>query len=183
MTSTASTPQANTPYLFMPAATGEQTFSGTATSGETTAGTTTVAPWTFTGTYEEKRWDATHHTDEIGRIFGFATGQGYEGTAASTAAGEFIRLNSGGIKPFRAYLEYTGSLQARTRGEGGLPETMTVRLVNANGEIQGIGEIRLSTGEVTFDSRAWFDLNGRRLEGKPSEKGIYINGGRKVVIK
>ena len=174
--------QANTPYLFMPAATGEQPFSGTVTCGSTTADVTTVGDWTFTGTYEEKRWDVNDNNTER-RIFGFATGQGYEGTAASTAAGEFIRLNSGGIKPFRAYLEYTGSLQARTRGEGGLPETMTVRLVNANGEIQGIGEIRLNTGEVTFDSRAWYDLNGRRLDGKPSEKGIYINGGRKVVIK
>ena len=172
---------ANTPYLFKSAATGEQTFSGTATNGAT-AGTKTVGDWTFTGTYAENRWDVNTNNTER-RIFGFATGQGYEGTAASTAAGVFIRLNSGGIKPFRAYLEYTGSLQARTRGEGGLPETMTVRLVNANGEIQGIGEIRLSTGEVTFDSRAWYDLNGRRLDGKPSEKGIYINGGRKVVIK
>ena len=185
MTEASKPLKANTPYLFMPDATGEQPFSGTATSGETTAGTKTVAPWAFTGTYAEKRWDATHNTDEIGRIFGFATNQGYEGTAASqdTSPGDFIRLTTGGIKPFRAYLKYTGSLQARTRGEGGLPETMTVRLVNANGEIQGIGEIRLDTGEVTFDSRAWYDLNGRRLDGKPSEKGIYINGGRKVVIK
>ena len=175
------------PYLFMPAADGQVDFTGIITNvaSSYTAGTTTPdgSPWTFTGTYEEKRWDDTHNSGEIGTIFGFATGQGYEGTDASTAAGVFIRLNSGGIKPFRAYLKYTGSLQARTRGEGGLPETMTVRLVNANGEIQGIGEIKLDTGEVTFDSNAWYDLNGRRLEGKPSEKGIYINGGRKVVIK
>ena len=178
--------QANTPYLFMPTADGQVDFTGIITNvaSSYTAGTTTPdgSPWTFTGTYVEKRWDVNDNNTER-RIFGFATGQGYEGTVASTAAGEFIRLNSGGIKPFRAYLEYTGTLQARTRGEGGLPETMTVRLVNANGEIQGIGEIRLDTGEVTFDSNAWYDLNGRRLEGKPSEKGIYINGGRKVVIK
>ena len=172
---------ANTPYLFKSAATGEQTFSGTATNGAT-AGTKTVGEWTFTGTYAQKRWDANNNSER--HIFGFSTGQGYGSTDATiTTAGVFIRLTTGGINPFRAYLEYTGSLQARTRGEGGLPETMTVRLVNANGEIQGIGEIRLSTGEVTFDSRAWYDLNGRRLEGKPSEKGIYINGGRKVVIK
>ena len=185
---TSTTPlTAGKPYLFMPAADGQVDFTGIITNvaSSYTAGTTTPdgSPWTFTGTYEEKRWDATHNTEEIGRIFGFATGQGYEGKDAVEAAGVFIRLNSGGIKPFRAYLEYTGTLQARTRGEGGLPETMTVRLVNANGEIQGIGEIRLDTGEVTFDSRAWYDLNGRRLDGKPSEKGIYINGGRKVVIK
>ena len=29
----------------------------------------------------------------------------------------------------------------------------------------------------------WYDLNGRQLPGKPSQKGIYINNGRKVVIK
>ena len=29
----------------------------------------------------------------------------------------------------------------------------------------------------------WYDLSGRRLSGKPSAKGIYIRGGRKVVIK
>ena len=176
---------ANTPYLFVPGATKSVVFSGIMPATVSTeAGTTPEGDWTFTGTYVEKRWDVTQNTEEIGRIFGFATGQGYGGKDASsdTSPGDFIRLNSGGIKPFRAYLKYTGNL-ARTRGEGGLPERMTVRLVGANGEIQGIGEIRLSTGEVTFDSRAWYDLNGRRLEGKPSEKGIYINGGRKVVIK
>ncbi len=30
----------------------------------------------------------------------------------------------------------------------------------------------------------WFDLNGRRLNGKPTARGIYIdNNGRKVVFK
>ena len=29
----------------------------------------------------------------------------------------------------------------------------------------------------------WFDLNGRQLSGKPTQKGLYINKGNKVVIK
>lgn len=29
----------------------------------------------------------------------------------------------------------------------------------------------------------WYSLDGRKLEGQPTKKGIYINGGRKVVIK
>jgi hypothetical protein len=29
----------------------------------------------------------------------------------------------------------------------------------------------------------WFDLNGRQLSGKPTQEGIYINKGNKVVIK
>lgn len=39
---------------------------------------------------------------------------------------------------------------------------------------------------VTFASQrpdAWYTLDGRRLSGKPSQKGVYINGGKKVVIK
>ena len=30
---------------------------------------------------------------------------------------------------------------------------------------------------------AWYTLDGRRLQGKPTASGIYINNGKKVVIK
>ena len=29
----------------------------------------------------------------------------------------------------------------------------------------------------------WYDLNGRRLQGKPAQKGIYIKNGKKVIVK
>jgi hypothetical protein len=32
-------------------------------------------------------------------------------------------------------------------------------------------------------SDAWYTLDGRRLSGKPTQKGIYINNSKKVVIK
>ena len=32
-------------------------------------------------------------------------------------------------------------------------------------------------------SEDWYDLGGRKLAGKPSMKGIYVNGGRKISIK
>ena len=32
-------------------------------------------------------------------------------------------------------------------------------------------------------SDVWFTLDGRRLDGQPAQHGIYIHGGRKVVIK
>ena len=35
----------------------------------------------------------------------------------------------------------------------------------------------------TEDSGDWYDISGRKLAGKPSMKGIYVNGGRKVTIK
>jgi len=30
---------------------------------------------------------------------------------------------------------------------------------------------------------AWYTLDGRRLQGKPAKSGIYVNNGRKIVIK
>jgi len=30
---------------------------------------------------------------------------------------------------------------------------------------------------------AWYTLDGRKLSGKPTAKGLYINNGKKVVIK
>ncbi len=36
---------------------------------------------------------------------------------------------------------------------------------------------------LTEDNGAWYDLNGRKLAGKPAQKGIYINNGKKTIIK
>jgi hypothetical protein len=45
--------------------------------------------------------------------------------------------------------------------------------------IIGIGLTRIDTDK----DDAWYDLQGRKLNGKPTQKGIYINHGNKVVIK
>ena len=29
----------------------------------------------------------------------------------------------------------------------------------------------------------WYNLSGRKLNGKPTKKGLYIQNGRKVVIQ
>ena len=34
-----------------------------------------------------------------------------------------------------------------------------------------------------IDHEAWYDLSGRKLNAKPTQKGLYIHNGRKVVIK
>ena len=49
-------------------------------------------------------------------------------------------------------------------------------------EITGISEIPGSAERSVYND-AWFDLNGRRLVGKPTVRGIYIYNGHKVVIK
>lgn len=47
---------------------------------------------------------------------------------------------------------------------------------------------KVSTGISTigvdgYDNNAWYNLNGQKLNGKPTAPGIYINGNRKVIIK
>lgn len=48
-------------------------------------------------------------------------------------------------------------------------------------EIDAIIAVRPETEAVTPD--AWFDMNGRKLTSKPMVKGIYLNNGKKVMIK
>lgn len=37
--------------------------------------------------------------------------------------------------------------------------------------------------DFTDKADAWYSIDGRKLEGKPTRRGIYVNGGRKVVIR
>ena len=46
----------------------------------------------------------------------------------------------------------------------------------------GIANIKHETLNIKSDD-AWYSLDGRKLDGKPTQKGIYVNGGHKVVVK
>lgn len=179
--------EAGKPYLFAPAANGDIDFSGKLTEGTSAlAGSTSAADattggtWTFRGTYETIEWKTDPQT-----IYGYSSGQAYGDSRDDRAAGEFIRVRTGGIRPFRAYLEYTASTGARgvTRGDDGdaLPETMTVRLIGLDGQTTGIGTLSTRTGEISFDG--WYTLDGHRLSSQPTQKGIYIHNGRKEAIR
>ncbi|MCR5435255.1 MAG: hypothetical protein K6F20_12800 [Bacteroidaceae bacterium] len=47
------------------------------------------------------------------------------------------------------------------------------------------GIISIDNGKLTMDNGAgaWYDMSGRKLDGKPTAKGLYIHCGRKVAIK
>lgn len=62
--------------------------------------------------------------------------------------------------------------------------TNSVRAFNLNfgdDEVTGI----LSTTNLTnyTNSGAWYDLSGRKLNEKPVKKGVYVQNGKKIVIK
>ena len=48
----------------------------------------------------------------------------------------------------------------------------------------GNGTTGISTTDYTdYTDGTFYDLNGRKLQGKPTKKGIYIQNGRKVVVR
>ncbi len=54
-------------------------------------------------------------------------------------------------------------------------------IIIGNSEVTKI-EISSENGE-NVDGRVWYTLDGRRLQGKPTQKGIYISNGKKIHIK
>ena len=191
----ATTLQANTPCLLMPnngLTYGKVTFnlnSTTVTLNTNGGGNCQTADhgshWMFKGTYSYKEWISGGANDEeIGKVYGFA------GVAKpGIEVGDFVKVASGAkIRPMGCYLLWNDEpnpsrAAARSAATEELPQSITVRLISANGEVTGIGEIDTKTGEMTFESEAWYTLNGVRLSGKPTKKGLYINNGRKVVVK
>jgi hypothetical protein len=183
-------PDAGTPLLFMPKQTGSVTFEpfddgSTPTptiASSYTAGTTTVGDWTYKGTYEEVKW-----TTEPTGIYGFSAQAVAD---AGISQGQFVKVGAYvRVKPLRCYLEYqNGSANAARRHAAAsdatateLPKTLNVRLIGSDGQQTAIGTLDTQTGEVTLGN--WYTLDGTPLSGKPSAKGIYINNGKKMVIK
>ena len=62
-----------------------------------------------------------------------------------------------------------------------LPELIDVNIQDGKGKVVGTGTLDTRTGEFKVDR--WFDLQGRRLNGKPTTKGTYYNNGKKVIVK
>lgn len=72
------------------------------------------------------------------------------------------------LRAFNAYM-----LMDEGRSYAGIPSQIDSSLTG----------IRAAEAAGTIDSDGWYDLQGRRLSAMPSEKGVYINNGRKVIIK
>ncbi|MBO5615795.1 MAG: hypothetical protein J5932_06725 [Prevotella sp.] len=201
----AGTLTANTPYLFLPTETGitftiPNTGVSLCTAGDGNCQMADASGnWTFKGTYSYIKWTtdtnddgySEEHATEIGTAYGFA---GVEKTGIEV--GDFVKVASGAkVRPTSCYLKWTGdeandsdTNAAKASGMSGaasvmneLPQTITVKLIDANGETTAIGEIDTKTGDITFDG--WWTLDGVRLDGKPSKSGVYINNSKKVVVE
>ena len=79
------------------------------------------------------------------------------------------------IKAFRGYFLLKGI-------EAGDPYSGVREFVmNIDGETTGISS--LSPNHSPNREGGWYTIDGRKLSGKPTQKGVYINNGHKIVIK
>ena len=122
---------------------------------------------TFTGTYAPVSIPATGDNTKL-----------YLGDANKL----FYPTKTMTIGTHRAYFQLLGDL---TAGEPASPQSSHVRAFNLNfGDDEATGIISVhDSGFMVNGSDAWYTLDGRRLDGQPTAKGLYINNGKKVAIK
>ena len=84
------------------------------------------------------------------------------------------------IGAFRAYFELGDGITAGDLANG--IRAFSLNFGEGEGETTGIIPVD-GSGFTVHGADAWYSLDGRKLDGKPSHVGVYINNGRKVVIK
>ncbi len=130
----------------------------TVTSTTPTAVTSTDTKVTFVGQYDLFEINAGNLNEII--LLGTGNTLGYSSEPRT-------------LHPFRAHFEVPV-------GNGGGVKAYQISF----GEGDETGIISIDNGQLTMDNEdgAWYSLDGRKLPGKPTKKGIYIHGGVKVVF-
>ena len=140
--------------------------------------------WAFKGVYEKVSFNEVH--PEWKYAYGYSGEQ-----KRNVTKGSFIRLKSTGFEkidlaPMRAYLVYDKSLAKSARisdnaNIGSLPEFIDVEIVGKKGLAIGGGVLNTTTGELKMDR--WYDLRGRKLNGKPTTQGTYYYNGKRIIVR
>ena len=89
----------------------------------------------------------------------------------ATNNGEAFNIDLGST---RAYLDFTGT----ALGDAAAP---TILVEEADGSTTAI--VGITADGVAVAAEGWYTINGIKLQGVPTEKGVYINNGKKVVVK
>ena len=79
--------------------------------------------------------------------------------------------NSRTLNPLTGYLKTATEIDAFAR----------ITVVEEDGTVTAISTINADGEAVTADG--WYTINGVKLQGMPTEKGVYIQNGKKVVLK
>lgn len=102
------------------------------------------------------------------------------GTGGSTGVFSYCSKLKGGQGTTYSY-NHDGLLYARIDGGPSRPGYFTDKSLIPTGidDAPWVNE----NLEVTNDNDGWYSLDGRKHSGRPAVKGLYIKGGKKVVVK
>ena len=109
-----------------------------------------------------------------GRTEGFRSNMYYFSTSA--AYNEYYKgndTNTTYLRPLGAYFVDNAPNAANTARE--------ILIQEADGSTTAISSVSVDGAFVEADG--WFTTNGVKLQGVPTEKGVYIRNGKKIVIK
>lgn len=181
---------AHKPYLFMPSQDGEVSFYGEETTVlssvddyYTAIGTAYSKvhnddnnQWVMMGTYQRFDWAE-------GNIYGFASAfhgaEEIDFSGLTVEAGDFVKAKEGAYWPeFRAFLKYEPALASRGGVPAEAPQRVIVRLVKGDGSMTKLDAVKMEE-----NGKVWYDLQGRSYNSKPTKAGIYVNNGKKQIVK
>ena len=88
------------------------------------------------------------------------------------------------VNAFRGYFQLKG-LTASESSNSNQASVRAFKLNFGDDEATGIVSAEANSSLFTLHSSLseWYTLDGRKLQGKPTQRGIYINNGKKVAIK
>lgn len=119
----------------------------------------------FAGTYAAKK---VTKADNAAIWFMNGNEDGWQYIGASSSA-------SWTIAPFEAYIDMS-SVPAGAR-------SITFNFEDIDGTVTAIKSINAENLNKNMSREGWYNLNGVKLQGAPTQKGIYIQNGKKVVVK
>lgn len=203
--------QANTPYIFVP--TSDTLIINIADGDSVILNTNNIAvpvsvkdggKWQFRGVYSRVDWPSGDK-----QVWGFVANT----SPNVEKIGKFKRAGVGVyIDPLRGYLYNTqaeeqtsvqqsarrflakatyGSTQTASISNGSGPNSMEVDFVEREVEVETEPEVEETTviskvNAVSGEIKAingWFDMRGRKLDAKPTTKGIYYFNGKQVIVR
>lgn len=161
------------------------TFDGPVTLKKTVDGEKQIgtSDWYFVPAYEKIVFG--EREDLLGRAYGFTAKAVNE-----FSVGQFVKAGKNAwIGSMKAYLVYRGELSgsSATKSAVGsgfgtmLPDEINVVVQDEQGNIVERGVLDTKTGEFRMDR--WYDLQGRKLNGKPQTQGTYYHNGKRVIVK
>ena len=175
---------ASTPYLVMPMASAI-TFEGNVVFNTDVEPSEVLVNGAceFKGVYAYTEFGGLIEKNKTDIFYGFAA-QERDGAKV----GEFVKLGNAKSPALRAYLvEHKGVALAKSVGESIGSKNLTftneidVIVVDENDNVVETGKLNTVTGEIRMDR--WFDLNGRKLNAKPTTHGTYFHNGKRVMVK